>query len=476
MMRFWRSLQFGVRVIALKRMATLPLAAILRIQRRRLKALVQYAREQSDFYGEKYADVDADNFELEDIPTTNKMELMENLERAFTTGELHRDELASFFEDEENVGKAFRERFALSHTSGSQGQPLVIAQPLENLELLYALQASRGNHQDVNVSVVAEHLVAPARIAAVTLKAGFYPSASAIQFVPEVARQFINVQQFSSTDVDLIARLNEFRPTHLTSYTSVLHGLARAVEAGELNLKPELQQVVNISERLIPQTRKHYTEVFGTPLLDDYAMGECLFLSNGCPTSGGMHVNADWSILEVVDDENRPVPAGAKGAKVLVTNLANWAQPFIRYEVGDIVTMADKPCGCGSNMPLIERVDGRDSDVFRIPSSNGLKELSPIVFEHALAHVVDAREYQIVQEAATDFRIRVEPLPGKELDTEQAHQAIQKHLVTYGLKDKIRVEVELVDELTSDGEQKFKRVVSQIDDSVEPKRKSPTAA
>ena len=129
-------------------------------------------------------------------------------------------------------------------------------------------------------------------------------------------------------------------------------------------MKPELEEVVNISERLMPQAREHYAKIFGAPLLDNYSMGECLFLTNGCTETDGMHVNADWAILEVVDENNQPVPAGEKGAKVLITNLANLVQPIIRYEVGDILTMATEPCGCGSNMPLIDHVEGRDSDVF----------------------------------------------------------------------------------------------------------------
>lgn len=475
-MPLWQSLSFGVRTLILKRAAKLSPNGIRRIQRRRLTALVKYAKEHSEFYRELYSHTNSTDFELSDLPTTSKMELMEDLDRVFTADELHRGDVEEFFEDKCNLGKVFQSRFALSHTSGSQGQPMIIVQPLENLELLYALQASRGNHEDVGLTEIVEHLVTPARVAAVTLNAGFYPSASAIQHVPEAARQFLEVLQLSSTDDDLIGRLNDFHPTHLTSYASVLHELARQVEAGKLVLKPHLKQVVNISERLIPKTRDYYTTVFGAPVLDDYAMGECLFLSNGCPTSGGMHVNSDWAILEVVDEKNRPVPDGEPGAKVLVTNLANWALPFIRYEVGDIVTMATEPCGCGSNLPLIERVDGRDSDVFHISDSGGQTSITPIMFEHALAHVVDAREYQIIQEQEKHFRIRVEPLPGKQVDVPAARRAIQKHLESYQLNRQLNVEVEIADRLQGDDNQKFKRVVSKLDQPVKKRRRDSTAA
>ena len=102
--------------------------------------------------------------------------------------------------------------------------------------------------------------------------------------------------QLCVEDDDMLEQLAEFRPTHLTAYASVLHELARATEDGKLDLKPELKQVVNISERLMPQAREHYEKIFGAPVLDDYGMGECLFLTNGCAETGGMHVNADWAI------------------------------------------------------------------------------------------------------------------------------------------------------------------------------------
>src|SRR5690606_11131082 len=146
---------------------------------------------------------------------------------------------------------------------------------------------------------------------------------SAYEFVPEGMRGFLDVRRLSLADDDMIEQLAEFRPTHLSTYASILHEIARAVEYDQLDLKPDLEQVVNISERLTPMSREKYIEMFGAPILDDYGMGECLFLSNGCAKTGGMHVNADWVVLVVVDNDDRHVPPGTKGSKVLVTNLCN---------------------------------------------------------------------------------------------------------------------------------------------------------
>lgn len=461
-MEIWESIEFGARALMLKATVKKSREEIDQLGRERLTKLVEHARANSEFWREKLAAVAESDFEITDLPTSNKPELMENFDRSMTVDDVCRDEVENFFEDPSNLGKLFQDKYSLSHTSGSQGQPLLIVQPKENLELLFALQASRGNESSLNFTEAVKHLFSPARLAAVILKPGFYPSSSAFEYMPEGAKHYLDVLRLCVEDDDLLERLAEFRPTHLTAYSSVLHELARATEEGKLDLKPELKQITNISERLMPQAREHYQEIFGAPVLDDYGMGECMFLTTGCAESGGMHVNADWALLEVVDENDKPVPIGEKGAKVLITNLANHVQPIIRYEVGDIVVMADNHCDCGSNMPLIDRVEGRDSDMFYIETKDGKRALQPSVFELALGRMLDAREYQLIQEENTKFRILIEPLPGKSFDQARADKIMREELEEYKLLDKIEFQIELVDKLAADGDQKFKRIVSKV--------------
>jgi phenylacetate-CoA ligase len=464
--QLWEEIEFGARALALRLTAENEPDDVLETQRSRLVDLVDHAREHSAYYRKKYADVpgiDDGTFQLTDLPTTTKSDVMENFEDALTVDDVNRDDVEAFFQDDENLGKLFRDKYVLSHTSGSQGQPLLIVQPQENIELLFAMHASRGNHERLNIWTAVKHVLSPARMAAVILKRGFYPSACAFEYLPEGAQRYLEILSVSLLDEDLIERIVEFRPTHLTAYASVLHELARRTEAGELDLKPELVQVVNISERLMPQAREHYAKVFDALVLNDYAMGECLFLTNGCTNTGGMHLNVDWAIMEVVDEDNQPVPDGEKGAKVLITNLANHVQPIIRYEIGDIVTMATEPCGCGSSLPLVAGIDGRDSDMFFIETDGELQPLPPAVFEVALGEVLDAREYQLVQEERNTFRVRVEPLPGRKMDHERASRIIKEQVKEYGLDGHIQVEVEVVDKLQPEGGDKFKRVVSKVD-------------
>jgi phenylacetate-coenzyme A ligase PaaK-like adenylate-forming protein len=460
-MEIWQTIEFGARALLLKSGAAKSPDEIQRLGKVRLKNLVAHAQTSSPFWRDKLAGVDKGSFELADLPTSNKTELMDNFDEALTVDDLHRDEAERFLEDESNIGKFFNDKYALSRTSGTQGRPLVVVQAKDNIELLFALQVSRGNEHAISLSDAVKHFVWPARLAAVIFKPGFYASATAFQYMPAGAKHYVETKVLCASDDDMIEQLAEFHPTHLTGYASMLHDIARHIEAGQLSL-PGLEQVVNISERLMPQAREHYKQVFHAPVLDNYSMGECLFLANGCPTSGGMHINADWALLEVVDENNEPVPTGQKGAKVLVTNLANYVQPIIRYEIGDIVTMATEPCGCGSKMPLIDHIDGRDSEVLYVHTGKGLRPIQPMILEIAMIHMLHLRDYQLIQEENTHIRALIEPLPGTSFDRDRADRIMRDQLHTYGLDQNLAVDLETVDSLKSDADHKFQRVVCKV--------------
>jgi phenylacetate-CoA ligase len=464
-MDIWETIEFGAHALRLKAGASKSPEEIRRIGRRRLEQLVAHARANSKFWREKLSRVAEQSFELRDLPTTTKPELMDNFDRAVTVDDVRLDEVESFLDDDSNVGKFFRDKYALSHTSGTQGQPLVLVQSKDNIELLFALQASRGNHKRLGVGEAIKHFISPARLAAIIFKPGFYATSSAFSYMPEAAKHYLEIKVFCANDEDLPEQLAAYRPTHLTAYSSMLHEVARHIESGRLSLKPDLDEAVNISEKLLPQAREHYAELFGAPVLDNYSMGECLFLTNGCPASGGMHVNADWALLEVVNENNEPVPDGEKGAKVLVTNLANYVQPIIRYEIGDIVTMATEKCRCGSNMPLIQCVEGRDSETFEIKTDKGTRSLQPSILQLAIGRMLNLREYQIIQEENTRFRILLEPLPGQKFDQARVEKIMHDQLREYDLDETLQVEVEAVESLKPEGDQKFQRVVCKTDEN-----------
>ena len=454
------TLGFALKIRRQKRVTELEPQRVLAIQQCRLRALLQSAK-RSPFYRDKYRGIDLDRCRLTDLPPTTKPELIDRVVEMATDPRITREALGHFMADPANAGRLLFGRYAVCRTSGSQGQPLTIIHNPLSLEVLFALQMGRGNVNEVGVAEGLRRLRHPARLAAVALDQPFNSTTTSWSHMPSGALGLVRVLRVTPDDPAAVEKLNDFRPTAITAYASFLDLLA--LHKDRLRLAPDLRQVVSAAEVLTDAARETFRDAFGVPVLNMYSMAECIFLSSGCRTDPGVHVNADWAILEVVDEEYRPVPPGRPGHKVLVTNLANDVQPFIRYEIGDRVTWATAPCGCGNRLPRVGRIDGRTADYFWVRAGAGYRQLLSFVFKTAFEAVPgDVREWQVVQEERNRLRVRLEPHPGASPDPDRVTRALRHQLGQAGLADEVQFEVEFVPHLEPDPSTgKLRRIVSR---------------
>ena len=49
----------------------------------------------------------------------------------------------------------------------------------------------------------------------------------------------------------------------------------------------------------------------------------------------------------------------------MITQLNNYAMPFIRYRIGDIGRLSDEVCPCGNQLPVLAELLGRSTATFR---------------------------------------------------------------------------------------------------------------
>ena len=94
------------------------------LQRKRLKEIVEWAKENSPYYADLYQNLPED-FKLEDLPMVNKRVLMENWNDWITDRDLTLEEVEKFMEDTDNIGRKIRKKYMVFTTSGSTGNPLV---------------------------------------------------------------------------------------------------------------------------------------------------------------------------------------------------------------------------------------------------------------------------------------------------------------------------------------------------------------
>ena len=68
----------------------------------------------------------------------------------------------------------------------------------------------------------------------------------------------------------------------------------------------------------------------------------------------------EHALVEILDGRN--ADAGYNEGRMVVTNLDNFAMPFIRYENGDIACRGRKEVESEINLDLLKRISGRMAD------------------------------------------------------------------------------------------------------------------
>jgi phenylacetate-coenzyme A ligase PaaK-like adenylate-forming protein len=230
---------------------------------------------------------------------------------------------------------------------------------------------------------------------------------------------------------ELVAQLNAFQPAMLNGYATAVSLLAQEQEAGRLHIHPVL--VMTSSESLAPAERERVAAVFGAKVRDNYGCSEFVAVAYGCGY-GWLHVHADWVILEPVDEALQPVAPGQLSHSVLLTNLANHAQPILRYNLGDRILVNPEPCACGSRLPAI-RVDGRTDEILRLARPDGTRiPILPLALWSVIKETPGVHRFQAIQTAPGHLRIRLETKSnGVDGVWAALHQRVSDYLATQGL-------------------------------------------
>ena len=109
---------------------------------------------------------------------------------------------------------------------------------------------------------------------------------------------------------------------------------------------------------------KKITEAWDIQLFSTYASTEMQTAFTECSEGKGGHYQPDLLIVEVLDENNQPVPPYTPG-EVTITTLGVEGMPLIRYKTGDICMYFDEPCACGRNSLRLSSIIGRKKQMIK---------------------------------------------------------------------------------------------------------------
>jgi len=178
-------------------------------------------------------------------------------------------------------------------------------------------------------------------------------------------RRIILLDAFNMTERDLeeyVQVLRKFKPKVINAYTSAVYLMARYMEQkGISDVRPKA--ILLTTEMLFAYQRETIERAFGCPVFDYYGSREVTLQAGECPEHSGYHLAVENGLVEFVRD-GKDVAPGELG-KIVITDLCNYAMPFIRYETGDLGVLSDEMCPCGRGLPLMKSIEGRTTDILR---------------------------------------------------------------------------------------------------------------
>jgi phenylacetate-CoA ligase len=407
-----------------------PRAQLAAHQQQRLDTVVRHAAAHSPFYRRRLAETGALGKQpvgLQRLPVLDKSLLMEHFDELVCDPRLRRDQLLDW------AGRLTRDRLYLDRyrvllTSGSSGRPgLFVYDPVGWRSIITQMLRS-SSWAGLKPSLPRQRVAwiggaGPSHVtrqAAATLSIGVHQvlALPATQPLPQ-----------------LVEALSRFQPTYLNVYPSVAMWLADEQQAGRLRLSP--QMLVTVGELRTPAMTQRLADAFKVRPFDVYGSTEGLFGSE-CQHHQGIHLFEDTTLVENVDGDGQPVPAGQPGARLLVTNLHNLVQPLLRLEVTDLVTLDPDPCPCGRTLVRARTIHGRSDDLLFLPARDGGRvAVHPLHFA-LLTRDPQVGEFQVVQEGPV-LRVRIVPSQAATADDNRLEarlgQAVTRQLLGLGVHD-----------------------------------------
>jgi phenylacetate-CoA ligase len=202
-----------------------------------------------------------------------------------------------------------------------------------------------------------------------------------------------------------------------------------------------IRRIIGIGEGLREQDfslnllGKRIKEKWDVELFATYSSTEMGATFSECPEACGGHVHPELIIVEIIGEDNLPVPDGEVG-EIVVTTLGVEGMPLLRFRTGDMAAKRVEPCACGRNSYRLTPLVGRKNNMIKLkgttlypPAVNDVLDNSDfvenyvvevrdsaagtddVVVKIGLKSSVTTPEGEVIKELKDRFRSRIRVAP-----------------------------------------------------------------
>ncbi len=291
------------------------------------------------------------------------------------------------------------------------------------------------------------------KLGAKLLQTGINPERSAVKKIKDILTRTTYTSAFAHRP-DEVKKLLEKKYDFFGGYASSLNEFALIAERYGMDVR--FKSAFCWGDKVFDHYRENVRRVFKCELFETYGASE------------GLMIAAQWDLpflyimnphiyLEILDDDNNPVPDGQLG-NVVATRLDGWAMPLIRYRLGDLAVKlpADKyPENRKLQFPLLQKIIGRNTDVIKTRSG---QFLVVHFFTGIFEHIPQIVQFRAIQENFDG--IAIEYIPGPDFRSDLLLK-IEKE-ITSKIHEPFRIEFKKVEYIPPTASGKPQMVLSLI--------------
>lgn len=190
---------------------------------------------------------------------------------------------------------------------------------------------------------------------------------------------------------DTIMRI---KPNAIMCVPSFILRLIEYAEANDIDYRhSSIKKIIGIGEGLRDQHfhlnllgQKIHEKWPEVRLFATYSSTEMSATFSECEFGCGGHVHPELIIVEIIGEDNLPVPDGQVG-EVVITTLGVEGMPLLRFRTGDIAAKVVESCQCGRNSYRLTPLIGRKNNMIKLKGTT--------IYPPAINDVLDNTDYVV---------------------------------------------------------------------------------
>lgn len=359
----------------------MPLEELNKLQEGKLKSIVRYVYEHSDFYRKRFDEAGIRPEDIKNLADVTKLPFTykKDLRDTYPTG--------MFCVPNEQLA-----RFHVS--SGTTGKPTVVGYTKNDIHE-WATSLARA---------MTSIGVGRGDIIQVSYGYGLFTGGLGLHYGAEEVGSTVLPTSSGNTEKQ-IELMQDLGTTAMACTPSYFLFMTEVAKSMGISLKDDTKLKVGIfgAEPWSQQMRARIEEITGIKAYDVFGTSELSGpLFTECTYQDGIHIWADQFLIEVIDPKTgESLPEGERG-ELVITTLAKEALPLIRYRIGDNTVLNKEPCRCGRTHPRIMRILGRVDDMLIIRGIN----VFPGQIESVLMNIPEVGEhFQIIVDRVNELDV-----------------------------------------------------------------------